>query len=190
MQRGRLIMVLVAAALIALIVSRIRIVDGSAPPSRQPSAVASPARPAALLVPVRGVPRTALRSNWGEPRDAGARPHHGIDILAPRGTPVLAAAAGTIEKRFESEDGGHTLYIRRRDPSRIDYYAHLDRIDVAEGQQVNAGDPIATVGTSGNAEGGPPHLHFEVKAMAPGEGWWQGRNIDPYRLLAANRAGS
>lgn len=185
MRRFGLIVGLVVIALLALLVSRVRFL----PPGQSPQADAERAAPPAasasgLVIPVPGVPAAALHSNWGEPRGDGTRMHHAIDILAPKGTPVLAAASGTVEKQFESDLGGHTLYIRTPDGATVHYYAHLDTIGVAEGAAVRQGQPIATVGTSGSADGGAPHLHFEVKRMAPGEGWWQGTNIDPYPLLA------
>ena len=138
---------------------------------------------AALIIPVEGVAAGQLSDSWGQSRGNGAREHHAIDIMAPRGTPVLAAAAGTVEKVFESVNGGHTLYVRTRDGGTIHYYAHLDSRLVDEKQPVRQGERIATVGNSGSAAGGAPHLHFEIKRMRPGEGWWQGRNVNPYPLL-------
>lgn len=140
----------------------------------------------ALIVPVAGVDRTALSDNWGDPRGDGDRSHEAIDILAPRGTPVVAAAPGRIEKLFTSDRGGLTVYVRSGDGRTIHYYAHLDayRPGLAEGQALRAGDVIGTVGSSGNADPAAPHLHYEVKRMAPGEGWWQGKAINPYPLLA------
>jgi murein DD-endopeptidase MepM/ murein hydrolase activator NlpD len=120
------------------------------------------------------------------------REHHAIDIMAPRGTPVIAAAAGTVEKLFESQDGGHTIYIRRTDPVWIDYYAHLDTYvaDLREGLVIRAGQQIGTVGSTGDADPGAPHLHYEIKQMAVGVNWWQGKNINPYSLLRGPVASS
>ncbi|WP_294329316.1 M23 family metallopeptidase [uncultured Sphingomonas sp.] len=187
MRRFGLIAGLVVVALLALLVSRVRFLPaGQAPRAGavRPMAPAAPAASAGLIIPVQGVAASALHDDWGQPRGDGDRAHHAIDILAPKGTPVRAAATGTVEKRFESDLGGHTLYIRTPDGGTVHYYAHLDTIAVPEGTLVRQGQPIATVGDSGSAAGGPPHLHFEVKRMAPGEGWWQGTNIDPYPLLA------
>lgn len=138
-----------------------------------------------LIVPVSGVLPGQLTDTWGQSRAEGAREHHAIDILAPRGTPVIAAAAGTVEKLFESKDGGHTIYIRRTDPAWIDYYAHLDTYapDLREGLAIKAGQQIGTVGSTGDADPGAPHLHYEIKQMMPGEKWWQGTNINPYPIL-------
>jgi murein DD-endopeptidase MepM/ murein hydrolase activator NlpD len=138
-----------------------------------------------LVVPVAGVTPAELSDTWGQSRAEGEREHHAIDIMAPRGTPVLAAAAGTVEKLFESKDGGHTIYIRRTDPVWIDYYAHLDTYatDLREGIKIRAGQQIGTVGSTGNAGADAPHLHYEIKQMAAGEPWWQGTDINPYPIL-------
>jgi len=139
-----------------------------------------------LLIPVQGVAASALRDSWADPRGDGTRMHHAIDIMAPRGTPVIAAADGRIEKLFQSRLGGTTIYERSADGGSDYYYAHLDRYapTLVEGQVVHAGDVIAAVGSTGDADSGAPHLHFEIHRMAPGEGWWQGQEIDPYPVLA------
>jgi murein DD-endopeptidase MepM/ murein hydrolase activator NlpD len=106
--------------------------------------------------------------------------------MAARGTPVLAAAGGTVEKLFESEAGGHTVYVRSPDKRWVYYYAHLDAYapDLREGMAVARGRAIGTVGSTGNADPAGPHLHFEIKRMGAGEKWYQGRGINPYPLLA------
>lgn len=160
-----------------------------------PPAQAGPEQPrsapgvadSSLIVPVQGVRADQLTDTWGESRGGGVREHHAIDILAPQGTPVLAAASGTVEKIFESANGGHTIYIRTPDGARIHYYAHLDSYGVVENQPVRQGQQIATVGNTGSAAGGAPHLHFEIKLMQPGERWWQGTNVNPYPLLSGAR---
>jgi peptidoglycan LD-endopeptidase LytH len=139
-----------------------------------------------LVLPVQGVQPSALHDDWAEPRGDGTRVHHAIDIMAPNGTPVLAAAAGTIEKLFQSQLGGTTIYERSTDGATVYYYAHLDHYapTLVEGQAVKAGQQIAAVGSTGDADPGAPHLHFEIHRMAPGERWWQGAEVDPYPLLA------
>jgi murein DD-endopeptidase MepM/ murein hydrolase activator NlpD len=149
----------------------------------QAAPLAGTGDPVALIVPVEGVAARQLSDTWGQSRGGGQREHHAIDIMASRGTPVLAAASGTVEKIFESVNGGHTIYVRTRDGATIHYYAHLDTYLVAYKQAVRQGERIATVGNTGSAAGGAPHLHFEIKLMQPGEGWWQGQNINPYPLL-------
>jgi murein DD-endopeptidase MepM/ murein hydrolase activator NlpD len=138
-----------------------------------------------LIVPVQGVRRDQLSDTWGQSREAGARAHEAIDIMAPRGTPVLAAAAGTVEKLFVSVRGGTTVYVRSLDRRTIYYYAHLEGYapGLAERQQVRAGQVIAFVGSSGDASPDGPHLHFGMSIARPDEGWWQGQAINPYPLL-------
>ncbi len=152
-----------------------------------PQVTRAPAPPKGRLVlPVQGVQPSALRDNWADPRGGGTRVHHAIDIMAPVGTPVLAAADGTIEKLFQSKLGGTTLYERSADGGIVYYYAHLDHYapTLVEGQAVKAGQEIAAVGSTGDADPSAPHLHFEIHRMASGEGWWQGEEINPYPVLA------
>ncbi len=140
-----------------------------------------------LLIPVAGVAPSALIDTFTAARGE-ERFHYAIDILAPRGTPVVAAAAGQVEKLHFSEGGGGiSLYIRSPDRRWTYYYAHLDRYapDLAEGQQVARGAVIGFVGSTGNASPDAPHLHFAVNAMAPGDRWWEGRPVNPHPLLAA-----
>ena len=143
-----------------------------------------------LRLPVLGATASQLTDTYGQSRDLGTRGdgtrgHNAIDIMAPRGTPVLAAAAGTIEKLFLSKAGGNTLYERSPDGKAIYYYAHLDSYapGVVEGMAVQPGQTLGFVGSSGDADPGAPHLHFAIMALAPGERWWQGRPINPYPLL-------
>jgi murein DD-endopeptidase MepM/ murein hydrolase activator NlpD len=137
-----------------------------------------------LGMPVQGVPRANLRPDFGESR-GGERRHEALDILAPRGTPVLAADDGSIEKLFTSVPGGLTIY--EFDPTRTYcyYYAHLDAYaeGLREGQAVRKGDRIGYVGTTGNAPAGTPHLHFAISRLGPERRWWQGAPIDPYPIL-------
>ncbi|UUL83293.1 M23 family metallopeptidase [Sphingomonas qomolangmaensis] len=144
-----------------------------------------------LTVPVAGVPRAAIASSWGDPRGDGTRAHRGHDIMAPRGTPVLAAADGVIEKLFESGGGGGTtLYVRSLDSRWSYYYAHLAGYapGIREGFAVRAGDVLGYVGDTGNAGPGNYHLHFGMHLMQPGDDWHQGRAVDPTPLLAGTAA--
>jgi murein DD-endopeptidase MepM/ murein hydrolase activator NlpD len=153
-------------------------------PSTAPPAVAPP--PAGtLLLPVAGVAPGQLTDTFNDTRD-GTRRHEALDIMAARGTPVLAASDGTIVKLFTSVPGGITLY--EFDPTRTYayYYAHLDRYaaGVAEGKVVKRGDLIGYVGSTGNASADAPHLHFAIFVLGPEKQWWKGTAIDPYPLLA------
>jgi len=140
--------------------------------------------PGVTIIPVVGIKREQLADTFDDARGEG-RIHDAIDIMAPRGTAVIAAAPGTVEKIFESKLGGHTIYIRRDGGAWIDYYAHLDAYvpGLVEGSKVVRGQLIATVGSTGDASPEAPHLHYAINAMAPGENWWQGKAINPYPVL-------
>ncbi len=152
-----------------------------------PRQVVVPGQPSqgGLLIPVAGVVAAQLTDTFVDARGDGTRSHGALDIMAPRGTPVIAAAAGTIEKLFDSKLGGLTVYVRRSGGGWIDYYAHLDSYaqGLTEGQVVARGQVIGAVGSTGDASAEAPHLHYEIKAMAPGEGWWQGQAVNPYPVL-------
>ena len=142
-----------------------------------------------LIVPVRGVARSALVDSWGQARAEG-RAHHGTDIPAPAGTPVLAAAAGTVEKLFQSERGGTTLYQRSPDRRWIYYYAHLQGYapGIVEGKRVRAGDPVGFVGDTGDAGAGNYHLHFGLTRTDPAQHWYQGQDVNAFPSLAGTAA--
>jgi len=163
----------------------VRIVPADAPVRSVTSAPQAASGDGALLIPVEGVPASALTDTFTQARAGGARPHDAIDIMAARGRAVLAAADGRIEKIFWSEAGGRTLYERAPDGRTVYYYAHLDGYapGLREGQVVRRGQRIATVGSTGNADPAAPHLHFAVNIMAPGDPWHGGRPINPYPLL-------
>jgi len=145
--------------------------------------------PSGLALPVVGVRPDQLVDTYDEARGQGRR-HDAIDIMAPEGSPVIAAADGTIEKLFNSVRGGITVYERSPDRKWMYYYAHLSAYapGLHEGQQVKRGQVIAQVGHTGDASAAGPHLHFAINSMAPGDGWWLGNAINPYPLLAGKRA--
>jgi murein DD-endopeptidase MepM/ murein hydrolase activator NlpD len=144
--------------------------------------------PAGLAIPVIGIKAGQLSDTYDEARGQGRR-HDAIDIMAGEGTPVIAAADGTIEKLFNSARGGITIYERSADQKWIYYYAHLSAYapSLAEGQQVKRGQVIGRVGHTGNANPAGPHLHFAINKMQPGEKWHQGTPINPYPLLAGKQ---
>lgn len=137
-----------------------------------------------LVIPVEGVKRDRLRDNFAEGRP-GHR-HEALDILAPRGTPVIAAGDGRVVKLFHSLAGGLTVYQFDSDERFAYYYAHLDRY--AEGLKENTplkrGDLVGYVGTTGNAPPNTPHLHFTIFRLGPEKRWWKGTAVDPYPFLA------
>ena len=122
-------------------------------------------------------------SNFHQARGAGS--HEAIDIMATRGTPVLAVEGGRIAKLFTSKKGGLTIYQFDPSESFCYYYAHLDRYShtLDEGTVVTAGEVIGYVGSSGNASPDAPHLHFAVFKLGSDRHWWQGLPIDPYLVL-------
>lgn len=159
-----------------------------------PAATVSNASPASdlpngkLAMPVDGVNFAQITDTFAQPRGNGGnstRPHEALDIMAPRGTRVLAASDGKVAKLFTSKPGGLTVY--EFDPSEkfAYYYAHLDRYadGLKEGAQLHKGDLIGYVGSSGNADPNAPHLHFAVFELTPEKQWWKGTPIDPYPLL-------
>lgn len=146
--------------------------------------------PAVLAIPVAGVRPDDLVDTWGQERDEGHRSHEAIDIMAPAGTAVLAAAPGEIEKLFESQTGGKTVYVRSDDRAWIYYYAHLESYapGLAEGQRIASGDRLGVVGSTGNADETAPHLHFEMLMTQPDRAWYEAKEpVNPYPLLAGRR---
>ncbi|MEX0835570.1 MAG: peptidoglycan DD-metalloendopeptidase family protein, partial [Nitriliruptor sp.] len=122
--------------------------------------------------------RTNFRDTWGAPR-SGGRSHKGTDVFAVMGEPVLAFTDGVIARHSNGGLGGISIYLQGND-GNLYYYTHLQRIDAngAVGRRVQGGELIAYNGDTGNARGGAPHVHFEIK---PGGG----ASINPYPWLAA-----
>lgn len=144
---------------------------------------------APLLIPVADVRPRDLVDTFEEARSQG-RVHNAIDILAPRGRPVLAAVDGRILRLFTSERGGLTVYQRGPDRHTVYYYAHLDGYHpgLAEDQRVARGDTLGYVGDSGNAPAGVTHLHFAIWIPDTPDEFWEGEAINPYPLLRRGQA--
>ena len=140
--------------------------------------------PGELIIPVAGIDARELLDTYSDARSEG-RTHNAIDIIAPLGSPVLAAADGQIVKLFNSEQGGITLYQLDARRNIIYYYAHLDRYadDMVEGKVVRQGDVIAYVGDTGNAAPGNYHLHFSISLVTDPKRYWEGVNVNPYPIL-------
>jgi murein DD-endopeptidase MepM/ murein hydrolase activator NlpD len=153
----------------------------SAPPVAAPSATPPGT---ALLMPVRGVRPEQLGDTYNQTR-GGTRIHEALDIMAPRGTPVVAAVDGKVEKLFTSDAGGLTVYQFDPSATYAYYYAHLDSYapGLREGMQLRRGDVIGTVGSTGNANPEAPHLHFAIFLLGPEKQWWKGTPVNPYPLL-------
>lgn len=147
--------------------------------------------PAGLAIPVVGVKPRDLADTFSQARAGGQRIHDAIDIMAPVGRPVVAAAPGRVDKIFFSPGGGgNTVYVRSPDGRWSYYYAHLSAYapGLHEGQQLRRGAPVGFVGFSGNANPAGPHLHFAINRMNPSDKWWQGSPINPYPLLVGRKA--
>ena len=136
-----------------------------------------------LIIPVKGVDASRVRDSYSASR--GGRTHDAVDIMAPRGTPVLAADSGTIFKLRQNEAGGITIYQLDPDERFIYYYAHLDRYEdgLAEGMIISKGDVLGFVGTTGNAPKDTPHLHFQVMLYRGRGQYWGGEPINPHPYL-------
>jgi len=119
-----------------------------------------------LGFPVAGYDHSSVRSFWGDWR-SGGRSHQGVDVFAPRGTPVLAATNGTVRSIRPNNLGGKVVWLRD-ELGRSQYYAHLDSHAVTRGDRVEAGDTLGFVGNTGNARTTPPHLHFGISS----NGWF------------------
>ena len=155
------------------------------PPAAAPSRADSVPAPApaktsagvadAPVFPVADHELNSVVSRFGDARDGGSRSHLGIDIAAPRGTPVLAVNDGRIDRVEFTRAGGRVVWLSEKNSARRHYFAHLDSIKVVRGQAVRAGDVIGTVGNTGNAIHTSPHLHYAVR---------DGRDIlDPISLF-------
>ncbi len=128
-----------------------------------------------MLFPVAGKGNSAVQSYWGAVRDGGSRNHEGVDIFAARGTPVVAAVEGMVTRTGNEGLGGKQVWLRDGILGNSLYYAHLDSVMTETGTRVEPGDTVGTVGSTGNAEGGSPHLHFGIYSA--------GGAVDPWPFL-------
>jgi murein DD-endopeptidase MepM/ murein hydrolase activator NlpD len=115
-----------------------------------------------LAMPLADVSKRQVADTWGAPRGTG-RSHEGQDIFAPKGTPVLSATSGFVYNIGENNLGGQTVSVIGAG-GRVYYYAHLDKYapGLEEGDRVTTRTVLGYVGTTGNAQGTPPHLHFGI----------------------------
>jgi murein DD-endopeptidase MepM/ murein hydrolase activator NlpD len=136
-----------------------------------------------LAMPVAGIDPDKLTSTFSQARHGHL--HEALDIMAPRGTPVIAVANGVVAKLFTSKEGGLTVYQFDDSETWCYYYAHLDRYQpgLAEGVLVHRGEVLGYVGSTGDASPDAPHLHFAVFRLGPEKQWWKGTAVDPLALL-------
>lgn len=132
---------------------------------------------------MQGISEAELRDTYNAKR--GQRTHEAIDILAPRGTPVLSASNGKLLKLFKSRAGGLMVYATDESERFILLYGHLDGYakGLTEGMSLEAGQVIGYVGTTGNAPPGTPHLHFAILRGRPDVSWSRGTPVNPFPLL-------
>jgi murein DD-endopeptidase MepM/ murein hydrolase activator NlpD len=174
--------------------------EGTTTPAsaRAPASPVSPAEPTAnvasasdeylrtraIVLPVAGADMSKVEDSFYEPRDGG-RVHRAIDILAPRGTPILSADDGKILRMTTNGLGGISMYTVDSESRLVYYYAHMDHYNdaMSPGRTIVKGDTLGFVGTTGNAPKDTPHLHFQVMRWPADEKYWNGDPIDPYEAL-------
>ncbi len=152
-------------------------------PVRIPLAPPAEGEEGRLGMPVLGLDRGSLVDNFADRR--GTRRHLALDILAPRGTPVVAVEDGEVAKVYRHLLGGLSVYQYDRERKRSYYYAHLQGFapGLAAGDYLRRGDLVGYVGTTGNASPTAPHLHFAILELGPKAKWWKGTPLNPYRLI-------
>lgn len=144
----------------------------------------APISPGTLLVPVLGIKTEQLTDTYTQSRGAG-RSHDAIDIMAPKGTPVVAVDDGKVVKLFTSVRGGLTVYQFDGNEKFAYYYAHLDSYapGVVQGKVLKRGELVGYVGSTGDANPAAPHLHFAISVLGPEKSWWKGYPINPFLPL-------
>ena len=179
--------------------------DPEPAPAPSTAAVAKPTEPVAapigvattdvylserhIILPVAGAYAAKLYDSFNEDRDGGERVHRAIDILAPRGTPILSADDGKILRMSTSSLGGITMYTVDPESRLVYYYAHMDRYNdgMSPGRTIMKGDTLGFVGTTGNAPKDLPHLHFQVMRWPADGKYWNGQPIDPFFALGGGQ---
>ena len=143
-----------------------------------------------VAMPLDGIDATTLHSNFDERRGGGTRQHQALDIMAPRGTPIHAAASGRVLKLFHSVNGGNMVYAADSSERFVLMYAHLDHYapGLTDSTRLTRGQVIGYVGSTGNASPNAPHLHFAIARSADVAHWSRGKPIDPLPVLVAARS--
>jgi len=141
-----------------------------------------------IILPVAGADPRKLEDSFKDPRD-GDRVHRAIDILAPRGTPILSADDGKILRMTTSTLGGISMYTVDPSSRLVYYYAHMERYNgaMSPGRSIVKGDTLGFVGTTGNAPKDIPHLHFQIMRWPADGKYWNGDPIDPFEVLGGRK---
>jgi murein DD-endopeptidase MepM/ murein hydrolase activator NlpD len=143
-----------------------------------------------LMVPVVGIRASDVPDTFRAKR-SGNRQHNATDIMAPRGTAVVAADDGRVIRLARNDAGGITIYATDPYERIVYYYAHLERYHegLAEGMKLAKGQVIGYVGTTGNAPANTPHLHFQAMRARDVRRWWEGDPLDirPYLVEEGQR---
>ena len=134
-----------------------------------------------LMIPVQGVTADKLVDSFDDLR-GGTRHHEALDIMSPRGTPVLSADDGQVLKLHNSVAGGLSIYVADPTQRYIMLYAHLDRYrpGLTAGIPVKKGELLGYVGFTGNANPVVPHLHFAIARSDNLRDWWKGTPLNPF----------
>ncbi len=138
-----------------------------------------------IAPPLANLKKSSIQDTFNDTRGGGTR-HEAADILAPRGTPVMAVVEGNVVKLFNSKKGGITVYQYDNRQVYCYYYAHLDRYapGLKEGMLLRKGDVLGYVGSTGDAQADNPHLHFAILKLGPDKHWYEHTTaINPYPLL-------
>ena len=148
-----------------------------------PASGPSDGAPEPVAMPIAGISASSLSDTFNETHNG--HKHEALDIMAPRGTPVMAAVEGNVAKLFKSEEGGLTVYQFDNRSAYSYYYAHLDHYvaGLTEGTLLRQGQILGYVGSTGNASADAPHLHFAIFKLNPDKKWWEGTPVNPLPLL-------
>ncbi len=159
------------------------------PPERARDADVELLHERGLEVPVQGVAVSRIADSFDAPRD-GRRRHDAVDIMAPRGTPVIAADDGLVLRVGTNTLGGNVVWTCDTAHKFAYYYAHLNRHarGLREGQTVKRGDLLGYVGTTGNAPPDVPHLHFQLMRILDDRHYSTGTPLNPLPFFVAGGA--
>ena len=142
----------------------------------------------AMQLPIEDFNYAKLRSQFLDRRRGHT--HQAIDLMNPRGTPVVAVTDGYVKKLYRSKKGGISVYLFDAKEQLCFFYGHLDKYvkGLVEGMKVTPGQVLGFVGSTGNAKKSSPHLHFAISEVGPDKKWSGGKAIDPLPVLLGAHA--